>query len=374
MGNSVAVYVELKNMKKVFKMFIYILLGVFLVAIIGGLFVWREFGANPTNDEISEYKKLSYYKNTTFQSPEPLVFDFNNVRNGKVGFIRFLTQSSFAPQKPLPKINLTKESFAKIPADFAIYWLGHSNAIMELEGKRIIFDPVFANAAPIPVAVPRYGKAPIARKDLPAIDYIVITHAHYDHLERKTVQTIKTGHFIVPLGVGAMLRGWGVDNNRITELGWEDAFEKDGLKIIAVEAVHYSNRSPWNRNETLWNSYAILGRDIKIFWGGDTGYGQHFKRIGQKYGPFDFAALEIDGWNTGWKNTHLFPNEVIKATQEIGARKLLPIHWAVFDLALHPWNESIEMVLDEAKNTDIKILTPKMGEKIDSDFQTNKWW
>lgn len=361
-------------MKKVFKMILYILGALLLLAIVGGMFVWNEFGASPTTEDIARYEKLSYYKDGMFQSPETLVFDFNNVRNGKVGFARFLSQSSFAPKESLPQVKLTKNSFAKTPDDFAVYWLGHSAAIMELNGKRFIFDPVLGNAAPMPVAVPRYDQAPIDRQELPLVDYIIITHNHYDHLERKTIQAIKTGHFIVPLGVGAVLRGWGVENNRITELGWEEAFEAQGLRIIAVEGVHYSNRSPWNRNKTLWNSYAIIGGDKKIFWAGDTGYGEHFKRIGQKYGPFDFAALEIDGWNTGWKNTHLFPNEVIKATQEIGAKRLLPIHWAVFDLALHPWDESINMVLDEAKNTDIKVLTPKMGEKINLKSEITSWW
>lgn len=355
-------------------MILYIFFVLLIIVIIGGLFVWQEFGSNPTSAETRAYDKLSYYQNGTFQSKEPLVFDFNNVRNGKVGFARFLTQSSFAPQSPLPKITLTKKSFTETPADFALYWLGHSSAVMELNGKRIIFDPVFDNAAPIALAVPRYGKAPITRTDLPPLDYIVITHSHYDHLERKTVQEITKGHFIVPLGVGALLRGWGIDDNRITELGWDDTFEKDGLKIIAVEGVHYSNRSPWNRNKTLWNSYVLSGTDKKIFWGGDTGYGQHFKRIGQKYGPFNLAALEIDGWNTGWKNTHLFPNEVIKATQEMEAKQLLPIHFAVFDLALHPWDESIKMVADEVKKTDIKLLTPQMGEKIDLNSKTHHWW
>lgn len=345
-----------------------------ILAMIGGIYIWREFGHNPTNKEISSYEKIPYFRNEIFHSSRKLFHDFNNVRNGPAGFARFLTDSVFAPKKELPMVELNKKTFAQISDDFAIYWLGHSAAIMELAGKRIIFDPVFDNAAPIPFAVPRFGKAPIARKELPDVDYIIITHSHYDHLERKTVQSIKKGQFIVPLGVGAILRGWGIATSRITELGWGEVFEKDGLKIIAEEGVHYSNRSPFNRNKTLWSSFVLLSANQKFFWSGDTGYGEHFTRIGNKYGSFDFAALEIDGWNTGWPNTHLFPKEVVQAAKELKAKNILPIHWGVFDLALHPWHESIDMVLDEAKDADINVLTPKMGEKIDLESKTSYWW
>lgn len=361
-------------MRRVLKIMLNLLILIIFLVTIAGVFIWKEFGKNPSKEDLLSYEKLSYFKNGEFQSPQKLVYDFNNVRNGSVGFARFLTKSIFAPEGNLPKVRLDKNSFSEKQNDFAVYWLGHSAAIMELDGKRIIFDPVLGNAAPIPFAVPRYGEAPIKRNELPKVDYIVITHNHYDHLEKKTVQSIKTGHFVVPLGVGATLKGWGIDNNRITELSWDDAFEKDNFKIIATEGVHYTNRSPFNRNKTLWNSYVIQSPSKKIFWGGDTGYSEHFARIGNKYGPFDFATLEIDGWNTGWVNTHMFPHEVIQATKNLNVKNLLPIHWAVFDLALHPWHESIDMVLDEAEGKDINILTPKMGEKINLDSKTSYWW
>lgn len=351
------------------------LLALLVLFIAAGLYIRREIGRTPSKEELTSYEKLSYFKDGAFQSPQPLVYDFNNVRNGNGGgFARFLTQSRFAPGKPLPKIMLDKNSFAQQPAAFAVYWLGHSAAIMELDGKRIIFDPVLGNAAPIPFAVPRYDDAPVKRKDLPEADYIVISHNHYDHLERKTVQALKNAHFIVPLGVGAALRGWGVEKDRITELGWRDVFEKDGLKITAAEGVHYSGRSRSDRNKTLWNSYILQSGGKKIFWAGDTGYGRHFAELGKEFGPFDFFAIEIDGWNTGWPNTHIFPAEVIRAAQDLNVKTILPMHWAVFDLALHPWHESIDMVLEEAKETDIRILTPKMGEKITADSETTHWW
>lgn len=361
-------------MKKVLKIMGKFLLVILILVTATAFYVWQEFGDNPSADEEATYAKLPYYHNGEFQSPQKLVFDFKNVRNGGAGFARFLAQSPFAPQGSLPMIHLDRESFGKKSAEFAIWWLGHSSAIMEMDGKRIIIDPVLGNAAPIPFVVPRYGQAPIKRENFPEADYIVITHNHYDHLERRTIQAIKSGHFIVPLGVGSALRGWGVAENRISELGWGDRFEKDGLVIAAEEGIHYSNRSPFNRNKTLWNSYVLLGEKNKIFWSGDTGYGDHFVRIGAKYGAFDFAAIEIDGWNTGWVNTHLFPKEVVQAALDLNAKRILPIHWGVFDLALHPWHESIDMVLEEAKGTELKIMTPKMGEKISLESETSYWW
>ena len=340
----------------------------------GGYSVLQEMGKTPSKEETAAFEKLPYFKNGEFQSPQKMIYDFDNVRNGPMSWTRLLTRSKFAPQKPLPMHKLAAGDFASVPEDFAFYWLGHSSAIMELDGKRLIFDPVFGNAAPIPFAVSRYGEAPIKAENLPESDYIVITHNHYDHLERKTVQAIKTGRFIVPLGVGAALRGWGIDKERIIELGWGDVFEDGSLKITAETAVHYSGRGLGDRNKTLWNSYVIRSGDKNIYWAGDSGYGDHFAEIGRKYGPFDLTTIEIDGWNTGWPNTHMFPHEVVKAAQELKTSRIIPVHWAVFDLALHPWHESIDMLLEAARETDLMILTPLMGEKITPDSKTTLWW
>lgn len=362
-------------MKKGFKLMLKLLLILIIFAAVTGGYALREIGKSPSAEELKAFEKLPYFKDGKFHGPEEMRLYPDKVRNGPAGFFRMLTQSRFAPQKPLPQINLTQNSFADILEDFSLYWLGHSGVIMELSGKRIIFDPVLGNAAPIPFAVPRYNPAPINYDNFPNIDYVIITHNHYDHLERKSIQALKTSHFIVPLGVGAALRGWGISPENITELGWGDVFEKDNLTIIAETAMHYSGRAKLASNETLWNSYIIKSEDKNIYWGGDTGYGKHFKEIGKKYGPFDLTALEIDAWNPGWPNIHLFPQETVQAAADLQARQILPLHWAVFDLALHPWHESIDMVLEEAQKTNIKVLTPLMGEKVVPDKkQTKKWW
>ncbi len=355
------------------KKMMYVVLFLLIIAITLMFYTVLNFGASPNEQEQKNFERHSYYKDGKFQSPMKLGYYPEKVRNGPNGFWRFIDNSRFAPTDKIPVIELTKQSFPDNASDYSLYWLGHSSAIMDIDGKRYAFDPVIENAGPLPFIAPRFVKSPIKRDELPDFDYVIITHNHYDHLERKTVQAIK-GHFIVPLGVGTTLKGWGIDENRITELGWGESFKKNGVKITATEGVHYSSRSPWDRDKTLWNSYVIKTENKNIFWCGDTGYSDHFKKIGEEFGPFDLAVLEIDGWNPAWPQTHLFPDEVIKAGNELKAKNILPVHWGVFELALHPWQESIEMVIKN-NNGKMNILTPKMGEMIIPGYtETSYWW
>lgn len=320
-----------------------------------------------------EYNNLSYYKNggfmTTINSLDHELYRYEDPKKWSVFAIFF--RSKNAPKAQLPMV---KPIFDNKPSDFAIYWLGHSSTIIELDGKRIIIDPVFSNAAPVPFVVCRYSKPVIKRKELPKIDYVLITHNHYDHLEKKTVKYLKNSNFIVAKGVAETLIGWGVKAENIIELAWNEDFKADDLYIKALAGIHFSGRTLSDTNKTLWNSYIIQGKNKKIFWSGDTGYGTQFREIGEKYGPFDLAAIEIDAWNKNWANIHMFPHEVVKATKELKANYLLPIHWAVFDLAMHPWNESINLVINEAEKENLNVLTPKIGEKFDEKSKLSHWW
>lgn len=309
------------------------------------------------------------FENEVDMSIDHELYRYNDTE--KQSLLRFMFKSKNGPKNNIPMI---KPNFRDV-SDFAIYWLGHSNAIIELENKRIIIDPVFDNAAPIPFIVKRYQDSVIKRNELPKIDYVLITHNHYDHLEKKTIKELKDSIFIVPKNVSYTLEKWGINKNNIVELDRDKEFKKDNLSIIASEAVHFSGRWLTDRNKTQWNSYIIQSKNKKIFWSGDTGYSQHFKKISEKYGPFDIVALEIDAWNIRWPNIHMFPHEVIKATKELKAKYLLPIHWGVYDLALHNWKESINMVTNLAEKESINIISPKIGEKIDNfNLPNEKWW
>jgi len=345
------------------------------VALLAGCML-REFGQAP--QDVSSYEHLPYFTDGKFRSPVETVYFPDRVRGGKAGWFRFLTPNLDAPKTPLPMVRLSKKDFAAKPEELAVYWLGHSSLIIELEGKRLLVDPVFANAAPIPFAVRRYEPAPLAREELPVPDYLLITHDHYDHLEYATIRYFrdKETFFIVPLGVGAHLVKWGVPRENIRELGWGDEFSRNGLSIVAERSIHFSGRTFATRNSSLWVSYVLKGKEKRIFISGDSGYGEHFRAIGEKYGPFDLAFFEIDAWNPGWPYTHMFPPQVIQAYHDVRARALFPAHWAVFDLALHPWDESIRMIADLAdKDGGVNLLTPLMGEKFIPGVTTVlRWW
>lgn len=360
------------------KIFFFIVKIVVVLLVLLLIHLYKEFAPISKDYISSKYPNLAYYdyQNKVFVSPKPIITRMDQVTGGDAGFMRFAKPSPNAPVKPLPKVTLSRNSFTTIPEEFAIYWLGHSSAIIELNAVRIIVDPVFANAAFVPMIVPRYDQPPIEREQLPDIDVMLITHDHYDHLERSTVQYLKDKGtvFVAPLGVGERLRKWGVADEQIYELGWDESAQIKDLTITAMTAVHYSGRS-MDRNRTLWTAYGIKSSNKNIFWSGDTGYSEHLKAIGDKYGPFDLAAIEMDGWNPGWPNTHLFPEQVVQAAQDVRAKLLMPTHWAVFDLALHPWRESIEMTVQAAQQKNVNLVTPKIGEKLIPEItQTTYWW
>lgn len=340
---------------------------------IGGIV--REIGKVPAKAELDSYGHLPYFKNGRFQNQEPVQLLYGGDDKDEMSLAKILFSSPHNPKRPLPQKELKHSSFGKDAGNNAVYWLGHSSAILELNGKRIGVDLVFDNASPIPFTVRRFQKPPLDRSELPELDYILLTHNHYDHLERKTVQRIKKGHFIVPYGVKQTLSGWGIGPERITEIGWGESFEEGGIKITAVEGIHFSGRSLSDNFKSLWNSYIIKTPRQNIFWGGDSGYGKHFAEIGDKHGPFDWAALEIDAWNGRWPDIHLFPEQAVQAALDLKAARLLPIHWGAYDLGYHQWDTSINRVTEAAGGKPLELMTPAMGEKLlPGVTPTAKWW
>ena len=346
------------------------------LAAVGGCHLFQVFGEPPSAEEIAAYEKLPYYKDGLFQSPEPAPYYPDRVA-GSSSWLRLVLPNANAPTVELPKVALDKTSFTTPPAELAAYWLGHSSLIIELEGKRLLVDPVFGNAAPLPGVMRRFTAAPLEREQLPPLDYVLITHDHYDHLEYATMRALResTAHFIVPYGVAAHLRKWGIPVAQIHEIGWGETFDADGFVIASERTIHFSGRTYGRRDTTLWTSYALKGARHRIFISGDSGYGEHFQDIGAKHGPFDLAFIEIDAWNPGWPRTHLFPEEVIRATRDLGTRALVPVHWGVFDLGRHPWDESIRLIADLAGTERFDLFTPLMGEKlVPGESRTGAWW
>lgn len=359
------------------KIFISVLLGCLAAGGVLAAYLLEQAGAQPSDGELRKYASLPYFKDGRFIPPKDMSVRTQAV-GGRLGMARFMLASFFTPGVDMPKEPLTRESFGR-PADLAVYWLGHSSFILEVAGRRVLADPVFANAAPVPFMFGRYTASPLARKDIPPVDAVLITHNHYDHLERASVRALRADPavtFIVPSGVGAALRGWGVPAERIRELAWGEAHRLDGLEIIARPASHYTGRRGADKNKTLWNGYVLRGAGKSVYLSGDTGYEEHFfKETGEKYGPFDAAIVEIDAWNAGWPNLHLFPEQAVRAAREVRAREMIPSHWGVFNLARHPWDQSVRETARFAREAGVAFSTPKMGEKfIPGESASSDWW
>jgi len=251
-----------------------------------------------------------------------------------------------------------------------------------MDGKKILLDPMFGDTpAPHPwLGSKRYSDGlPIEIEKLPRIDFVIFSHDHYDHLDYGSIQKLKNkvGHFYVPLGVENHLIAWGVPASAISVLDWWDETNAMGIELICAPARHFSGRGLMDRASTLWCSWIIKGKEQKIYFSGDSGYGPHFKEVGDKHGPFDIALMECGQYNEQWEAIHMMPEQTAQAGVEVQAKMIMPIHWGAFTLALHSWTDPVERVLLEAKELDLPVATPIIGEPIivgDSLYPKSTWW
>jgi len=287
-------------------------------------------------------------------------------------------------RKPHKPIGI--KTFLPLPMQDAkqtkVIWFGHSAVLLEMEGKRILLDPQFSNyPSPFPLfGGKRFSKVlPIQPELLPPIDVVILSHDHYDHLDYHSIMKIKdkTSLFCVPLGVRKRLEKWGVHSEKIREFEWWTELDFLGLKLGCTPAKHFSGRSLFDRNSTLWCSWVIAGQQTKVFFSGDGGYGNHFAQIGQKYGPFDLTLMECGQYDERWSTIHMMPEETIQAHIDVGGKVMIPIHWAAFRLAFHDWTEPIERAIKRAKERNVNVATPKIGETViagSAKYPTSTWW
>jgi len=256
---------------------------------------------------------------------------------------------------------------------------GHSSLLIYMDGYRILTDPVY-EAKISPVGPTRFSEEiPLDPTELRDIDVVVISHNHYDHLNKYSIKTIhsEVSRFIVPLGVGAQLEKWGVPREKITELDWWDSYDFDEkLTITSTPSQHFSGRGITDRNKSLWTSYVIATLDHNIYFSGDSGYFDGFKTIGEKYGPFDIAFMECGAYNLEWAEVHMFPEETVQASLDLKAHFVWPIHWGTFNLALHDWFDPMKRVTLAAEANGVRLLTPVFGQVVEypGRMQTVKWW
>ncbi|MGF6571963.1 L-ascorbate metabolism protein UlaG (beta-lactamase superfamily) [Paraburkholderia sp. GAS333] len=291
----------------------------------------------------------------------------------------FRKPSGTVPTGALPVDSLTREQLEAAP-DRSLYRLGHSTLLLKLRGEFWLTDPVFAErASPFRRLGPkRFHAPPIALADLPPLRGVILSHDHYDHLDRDTVLALAatTGVFLTPLGVGDRLIEWGIDAKKVRQFDWWQSAEIDGLTFTATPAQHFSGRSLFDGNSTLWASWVIVDQDLRVFFSGDTGYFDGFKAIGERLGPFDVTLVETGAYDAQWPYVHMQPDDTVQAHVDLRGRWLVPIHNGTFDLAMHRWYEPFERVIGLAAARGITLSTPRMGERLDlaAPHRGERWW
>lgn len=291
----------------------------------------------------------------------------------------FADRGARRPPEPIP---LDTPDFSAELDSLAIVWLGHATALVEVDGYRILTDPVFSDrCSPSDAVGPRrLHPPPVGLSALPALDAIVVSHDHYDHLDIDTVTALARSQrapFVVPLGVGAHLREWGIPADRVVELDWDEHTTLGDLTVTCTPARHFSGRF-LTRNQTLWASWVIAGPTHRVYFGGDSGYTSSFGAIGAGHGPFDVTLLPIGAYNTAWPDVHMNPEEAVRAHLDLnasGSGLLVPIHWGTFRLAPHRWDEPVERLLTAAEAAGVTVGVPRPGGRVRPGLTAaSAWW
>jgi len=333
-------------------------------------------------DSIKNLSDLPHYSNGQFQNvPKISNKSFSRTMAKIIKRSIFEKDIDNKPTKPLPLKTLTKSQLNALSDDeLFLVRLGHSSILLKVYGKYWLLDPMFSKyASPFQFAGPkRFHAPPISINELPDIDKVLISHNHYDHLDENTIKQLmaKTNEFLVPLGNKKGLVNWGVEQSKVKEFNWWQEYQSKDALFVFTPSQHFSGRSLSDRNHTLWGSWVIKTPSDSLYFSGDSGYFNGFKKIGDKYGPFDFTMIETGAYNREWPNVHMFPEDSVKAHMDLRGKIMMPIHNGTFDLAFHPWYEPLERVTVEAKKQKVNLTTPIVGEvfSIKQEAQINPWW
>ncbi|CAN5572517.1 MBL fold metallo-hydrolase [soil metagenome] len=336
------------------------------------------FGRDPAGSRLDRITHSPNYRDGAFQNLELTPVMPENV--SYVGMMRdFIKKDKDnIPPQPIPSI---KTDLKALPDSVpTIVWFGHSSYLIKSKGVTVLVDPVFSGyTSPVSFFGKAFAGADVYKvDDMPDIDMLVLSHDHYDHLDFETITKLipKVRKFYTALGVGAHLERWGVPADRIVEFDWwESQPVSTDISLTAVPARHFSGRS-FVRGKTLWTAFVLKLHGYNLYLGGDSGYGTHFRAIGEKYGPFDLAILECGQYGKDWPHIHMFPEEVAQAAQDLRAKTILPVHWAKFSLAIHAWNEPIKRLTKKAAEENLNVTTPKIGEPlmVDTHYPKTVWW
>lgn len=364
-----------KFLKMIFTIMLFLLIAIAVFL----FFNQPKFGRRPSGERLEKILKAPNYKDGEFQNIS-LTPDLTEGAN----FYTVLKDFFFGKSKtnsPSGILPSQKTDLKNLDASKDILvWFGHSSYFMQLNGKNFLVDPVFSNhASPLSFTVNSFkGSNAYSPKDMPEIDYLIISHDHWDHLDYDTILELKPKikKIITSLGTGEHLERWNFDSTIVSELNWHEGLDLGfGFKINAVPARHFSGRG-FKRNQAVWLSFVLDTPSKRIYIGGDSGYDTFFKESGDKFGPFDLAILECGQYNKHWKYIHMMPEQTVQAAQDLNAKVLLPVHWGKFPLAFHDWDEPIKRVVATTEEADLPIVYPMIGETLDLDVLKagEKWW
>lgn len=338
------------------------------------------FGQEASGTRLERMEKSPNYRDGQFHNLSPTNMMVDNKGMREMMARKFSEKKhGLRPTDSIPAIKTDLKAIAK-DRDISI-WFGHSSYYIQIDGKRFLVDPVFSkHASPIPLFISAFeGTNIYSADDMPEIDYLLITHDHYDHLDFTTIKELKgkVKLVICGLGVGAHFERWGYDNEKIVEMDWNESQKlSEGFIINAMTSRHFSGRS-LKRNSTLWLSYVLQTPSITLFLSGDGGYDKHFAEIGKRFGNIDLAFLETGQYNEKWKFIHSLPEQVALEAKDLNATRVLPIHWGKFALADHPWKEPIERLSKISKENNIPLVTPMIGEIVELKNENqifSSWW
>lgn len=338
-------------------------------------------GGRVTGARLERARTSSQFEGDRFRNTEARGFAVKS-SNREMLRRQFFGKEQREPLTPIPVVRRTARDYATGPSSgLRATWIGWASVLVEIDGRIVLTDPVWSErCSPSTIVGPkRFHEPPMPLEELPKVDVVVISHDHYDHLDLPVVRFLAAHgtHFAVPLGIGAHLERWNVPAAQIHELDWRESVRLNNLTLTATPSRHYSGRDPRYNNGTLWSSWVIAGPRHRVFFSGDSGYSQHFAAIGSTFGPFDLTLIKIGASDPTWAEIHMTPEEAIRTHQDLGGRLLLPIHWATFNLAFHPWREPPDRALAAAQKAGVKIVIPRPGEFVEPEGTLPAqalWW
>lgn len=365
----------------VYKILILLSLLVVALAVSGCVYLGQEkFGRTPQGERLDAISTSPNHRDGVFHNREP----FTSVVEGGEGlglWLKFLLRDgdNLEPPAPLPTVKTDLKALA--PDQDVVIWLGHSSYFIQLNGRTILIDPVFSDhAAPVSFSTQAFdGTTFYTTEDMPDIDYLLISHDHWDHLDYETVTALRPriNHVVTGLGVGEHFARWGFPDDMVHEADWDTAVQlDDDITIHVLTARHFSGRL-LDRNRTLWVSFVLESSTRRIFYSGDSGYGSHFREIGDRFDGFDLVMLDSGQYNEAWQHVHMNPEQAAQAAEDLNARAALPSHAGRFNIAFHSWDDPFKRFVAASRSRQFRVLTPRMGEPIDlRDNQQSfpDWW